>query len=66
MPAFGEHPGTGDTETWHLVVFIRHLPTLTDAELAKMAAMNPKTEEDRKEEQEEQEFLQGDSRRRPK
>jgi len=61
MPAFGEHPGTGDTETWHLVVFIRHLPSLTETELVRMATLNPKTEEDRKEEQEEQKFLQGES-----
>lgn len=65
MPAFGEHPGPGDIETWHLVVFIRHLPSLTDAELAKMTTMNPKTEEDRKEEQEEQKFLQGDAPQAP-
>lgn len=65
MPAFGEHPGTGDTETWHLVIFIRHLPALTDAELAKMATLNPKTDEDRKEEQQEQEFLHGESPQGP-
>lgn len=61
MPAFGEHPGTDDADTWHLVVFIRHLPALTDEELAKMGSLNPKTEEDRQEEQQEQEFLSGEN-----
>jgi mono/diheme cytochrome c family protein len=59
MPAFGEHPVTNDLETWHLVTFIRHLPSLTDDELATMATLNPKTESDRREEQEEQDFLSG-------
>lgn len=61
MPAFAEHPSTNDVETWHLVIFIRHFPTLTDDELAKMARRNPKTEQDRTEEQQEEEFLQGEN-----
>jgi mono/diheme cytochrome c family protein len=59
MPAFAEHSEINDTETWNLVIFIRHLPELTDAELREMANLNPKTEEDRKEEQSEQDFLRG-------
>jgi mono/diheme cytochrome c family protein len=65
MPAFGEHPSTTDAETWHLVTFIRHLPALTNEELEKMASLNPKTEQDRQEEQQEQEFLRGENPQTP-
>jgi mono/diheme cytochrome c family protein len=60
MPAFGEeHSVGGDAETWHLVLFIRHLHQITSQELDEMKALNPKTEADRTEEQQEQEFLNG-------
>jgi len=59
MPAFAEHAAVDDIETWNLVTFIRHLPVLTDSELTEMQSLNPKTDDDRKEEQEEQEFLSG-------
>jgi mono/diheme cytochrome c family protein len=59
MPAFGEHSRPDDMETWHLVTFIRHLPRVLNGELEKMATLNPKTEAERQEEQEEQEFLRG-------
>src|SRR5271154_3684395 len=60
MPAFGEeHSVGGDAETWHLVLFIRHLPQITSQELDEMKGLNPKTDVDRAEEQQEQEFLNG-------
>jgi mono/diheme cytochrome c family protein len=67
MPAFGpavspapdKDPGTGDAETWKLVLFIRHLPQITPEELDAMKKLNPKTEADRAEEQQEEEFLNG-------
>jgi mono/diheme cytochrome c family protein len=61
MPAFGPASGTGtsDAETWKLVLFIRHLPQITSEELDEMKKLNPKTEADRAEEQEEEEFLNG-------
>ncbi|HEV3481124.1 MAG TPA: cytochrome c [Candidatus Acidoferrales bacterium] len=61
MPAFGEEHGTdaGDTDTWHLVLFIRHLPNLTPGELQQMEQLNPRTEEERQEEKQEEEFLRG-------
>jgi mono/diheme cytochrome c family protein len=65
MPAFAEHSRTDETETWNLVSFIRHLPALTDAELTEMGNLNPKTEEDRKEEQIEQDFLDGSYETKP-
>jgi len=60
MPAFGqEHGAGGDSDTWKLVLFIRHLPNLNVDELRHMEQLNPKTEEEREEEQEEEMFLNG-------
>lgn len=61
MPAFGPASGTetSDAETWKLVLFIRHLPQITSEELDEMKKLNPKTEADRAEEQQEEEFLNG-------
>ena len=59
MPAFGEHAGTDDAETWRLVVFIRHLQQITTDELQAMNGLNPKTEADRAEEQQEEDFSNG-------
>jgi mono/diheme cytochrome c family protein len=62
MPAFGEeHSVGGDADTWKLVVFIRHLPNLTADELQQMKQLNPKTEEQRQEEKQEEDFLRGDN-----
>ena len=60
MPAFGggsEHGGTDDS--WKLVHFIRHLPALTAEERLEMAKYNPKGPDDREEEQQENDFLNG-------
>ena len=66
MPAFGSSSesasggqGTGNAENWKLVLFIRHLPHITTEELDEMKNLNPKTEADRTEEQQEEEFLNG-------
>ena len=62
MPAFGEeHAKVGDMETWNLVLFIRHLPNQTAEELQHMEQLNPKTDKERQEEDEEQNFLRGGS-----
>jgi mono/diheme cytochrome c family protein len=62
MPAFGG-AGSGhdhDVEdSWKLVRFIRHLPALTPAEKLEMEKYNPKGPDDREEEQEENDFLNG-------
>lgn len=42
MPAFGDDPDHGEDDTWKLVLFIRHIPKLTNAELAEMAKLNPR------------------------
>jgi mono/diheme cytochrome c family protein len=61
MPAFGG-PGSehGDAEaSWKLVHFIRHLPALTTEERLEMEKYNPKGPDDREEEQNENDFLNG-------
>lgn len=58
MPAFGT-PGDNDVDSWKLVVFIRHLPSLAPSEVREMEKMNPKSPDEMQEEQEEENFLQG-------
>jgi mono/diheme cytochrome c family protein len=60
MPAFsmgGEHGGMEGS--WKLVHFIRHLPHLTAAERIEMERYNPKGPEDRAEEKQENDYLNG-------
>jgi hypothetical protein len=59
MPAWGEPGNDNDLDSWKLVIFIRHLPSLTADELHGMERFNPKSDADREEEKEEQEFLNG-------
>jgi mono/diheme cytochrome c family protein len=58
MPAFGggEH---GDEDSWKLVLFLRHLPSLTESERARMEQLNPKGPDERDEEQQIDDFLKG-------
>jgi len=58
MPAFGGTHGSQE-DSWKLVRFIRHLPQLSPDERMEMERYNPKGPEDRQEEQEENDFLQG-------
>jgi mono/diheme cytochrome c family protein len=62
MPAWGD--GTPETATgsWHLVHFIRRLPQLTEQELADMKALNPKSPEEWREEEDIRRFLEGEGR----
>ena len=59
MPAFGGEDS--QTDSWKLVRFIRHLPTLSSTEEEQMELLNPKGPEELKEEKEEEEFLGGGS-----
>jgi cytochrome c553 len=59
MPAFGGGHGSQD-DTWKLVLFIRHLPQLSDQDRVDMGHMNPKGPDDRDEEKDEQDFLGGE------
>jgi mono/diheme cytochrome c family protein len=60
MPAWGNGSRHDSQDTWKLVRFIRHLPKLTAEEAAEMEKLNPKSPDELKEEQEEEEFLNGD------
>ena len=59
MPAWGSADEHADEDSWKLVHFIRHLPTLTPAEIAEMEALNPKSPSELEEEKEDQKFLSG-------
>jgi len=59
MPAWGGGSGHDEQDSWKLVQFIRHLPQLTAQEEREMQALNPKSPDELKEEQEEKEFLNG-------
>ena len=59
MPAWGESLAEDDKESWSLVALIRHFPQLTPDELAEMRRLNPKSPDERSEEQDEEEFLRG-------
>jgi len=57
MPAWGTDEK--DEDSWKLVLFVRHLPQLTPEEENEMKRLNPKSPEELKEEQEEEQFLNG-------
>lgn len=59
MPAFSA-PGEQE-QSWKLVRFLRRLPQLTPEELLAMRRANPKTAEERAEEEEEENFLRGEN-----
>jgi mono/diheme cytochrome c family protein len=59
MPAFGPAEGE-DKDSWKLVHFIRHLPTITQEELITMKKLNPKSPADLAEEEENRKFLAGE------
>jgi hypothetical protein len=61
MPAWGEGDPAKDKNSWKLVHFIRHLPTLTPEELAQMKTFNPMTKKELEEEAVFGQFPQGDN-----
>jgi mono/diheme cytochrome c family protein len=56
MPAFTSHGGD-QQDTWKLVLFIRHIASLSPAERMDMEQHNPKGPEDRQEEKDENNYL---------
>lgn len=64
MPAWGEAIDN-DEASWKLVRFIRHLPQLTPEEMKEMEQLNPKGPEDRSEEKQEEDFLNGNETQQP-
>jgi mono/diheme cytochrome c family protein len=66
MPAWGDKDVAHDQDSWKLVHFIRHLPSLTADELAEMKSMNPKGPHEMEEEEEIRKFLAGEEADEPK
>jgi mono/diheme cytochrome c family protein len=60
MPAWGTGSEDDARSTWHLVQFIRRLPSLSEAELAEMEELNPRSAADWRALEEERRFLSGD------
>jgi mono/diheme cytochrome c family protein len=63
MPAWGEGTPDGERESWGLVHFIRRLPKLTDDDIERMEALNPKTPAELKEQEEARRFLEGSTKK---
>ena len=59
MPAWSTGTKEGETSSWHLVHFIRHLPKLSEEEIALMETSNPKSPEEVRQDLEAEKFLQG-------
>ena len=51
MPAWGDGTHESATASWNLVHFIRRLPLLTPADIKRMEALNPKSPDEWREEQ---------------
>jgi mono/diheme cytochrome c family protein len=60
MPAWGKGRPEPDLDSWKLVHFIRHLPSLTSEELAEMEKYNPVSQVAREEQERIDRFLQGE------
>lgn len=60
MPAWGTGTPEGEAASWHLVQFIRHLPSLAEHELEEMKALNPRSASEWREEEEMRRFLAGE------
>ena len=59
MPGWSTGTKEGEDASWHLVHFVRHLPQITEAELAEMQELNPRSSVEIRQEIEEERFLQG-------
>ena len=57
MPGFGSGTAESAAGSWTLVLFIRHLPQLTQDEIAEMEKLNPKSPDEWREMQQEESFL---------
>ena len=66
MPAWGNGTTEGETASWHLVQFIRHLPSLSDSELGEMEDLNPRGVAEWRALEEERRFLSGEASKPPK
>jgi hypothetical protein len=60
MPAWSTATPESEQASWHLVHFIRALPTLTKEQLEQMEALNPRPPQEIRQQIEEERFLKGD------
>ena len=60
MAAWGEDTPDDDRTSWNLVHLVRYLPRLSPEELKEMQALNPRSPEEFKEEEEQEKFLRGE------
>jgi mono/diheme cytochrome c family protein len=60
MPAWGTGTPEGEHASWGLVHFIRRLPSLTADDVIRMEALNPRSPEAFREEEEARRFLAGE------
>jgi mono/diheme cytochrome c family protein len=66
MPGWEDGTAEGAQASWKLVMFIRHLPALTPAELTRMETLNPKSAAERARQGEADESVQGTTTPVPK
>lgn len=59
MAAWGNGGAAGKQSTWELVRFIRHLGTMTDAQMHEMEGLNPRSPADEKRAKDISNFLSG-------
>jgi mono/diheme cytochrome c family protein len=59
MPGWGTGTKEGETASWHLVHFVRRLPSLTPEEIEEMETLNPKPPAEVRQQIAEEEFLKG-------
>jgi mono/diheme cytochrome c family protein len=62
MPAWSTATPEGEQASWHLVHFIRSLPTFSKEQLEQMEALNPKAPEEIRQQLEEARFLKGENK----
>lgn len=60
MPGWGTGEESGESASWHLVHFIRHLPELSEPELEDMQLLNPAPPDEIRQRLEAERFLEGD------
>jgi mono/diheme cytochrome c family protein len=59
MPGWSTATKDGETASWHLVHFIRHLPHMTAEEIEQMETLTPMSRKEVLQQIEEEKFLQG-------
>jgi mono/diheme cytochrome c family protein len=59
MPGWSTGTKEGETSSWQLVHFVRHLPQLTPEEIEEMETLNPRSPVEVRQEMAEEDFLKG-------